>query len=92
MLPKTHLRGSYKTRLFRSTGACSLLNICVLLRFQVNLHVQCTLGLGCFLPAAVANQSAALGQAEVEGQQGAMLHADSPQRGAINLQGKKNEG
>lgn len=71
-----------------------MLNICVLqyVRLQVNLHVQCTLGLGCFLPAAVANQSAALGQAEVEGQQGAMLHADSPQRGAINLQGKRNKG
>lgn len=64
----------------------------VSVRLQVNLHVQCTLGLGCFLPAAVANQSAALGQAKVEGQQGAMLHADSPQCGAINLQGKKYKG
>lgn len=56
------------------------------MRLWVNLHVQCTLGLGCFLPATVANQSTALGEAEMESQQGAMLHADSPQRGAINLQ------
>ena len=55
-----------------------MLSICVLVRLKVNLHVQCTLSLGCFLPAAVANQSAALRQAEVESQQGAMLHADSP--------------
>ena len=54
-----------------------------------HLHVQCTLGLGCFLSGAVANQSAALGQAEVKGQQGAMLHADSPQGGAINLEGRE---
>lgn len=52
--------------------------------------MQCTLGLGCFLPGAVTNQSTALGQAKVEGQQGAMLHTDSPQRGAINLQGRGN--
>lgn len=56
---------------------------------QLNLHVQCTLGLGCFLPAAVANQSAALSQAEVEGQQGAVLHADSPQCGAIDLEERR---
>lgn len=49
--------------------------------------MQSPLSLGCFLPAAVANQSAALGQAEVEGQQGTVLHADSPQCGAVNLHG-----
>lgn len=53
--------------------------------------MQCPLGLGCFLSAAVANQSTALGQAKVEGQQGAMLHADSPQCGAIDLLGKDNK-
>lgn len=62
-----------------------MFSICGLLRLQVNLHMQCTLGLGCFLPAVVANQSTALGQAKMEGQQGTMLHADSPQSGAINL-------
>lgn len=56
---------------------------------RVNLHVQCTLGLGCFLSTAVADQSAAVRQAEVKGQQGAVLHANSPQRGAIDLQEKK---
>lgn len=50
--------------------------------------MKCTLGLCCFLTAAVANQSAALGQAKVEGQQRAMLHADSPQCGAIDLHEK----
>lgn len=90
MLPRTHLRGHYKTRLVRSTGVCSLVSIFVFVRLQVNLHVQCTLGLGCFLPAAVANQSTALGQAKVESQQGAVLHANSPQCGAINLQEKNN--
>lgn len=54
---------------------------------QVNVHVQSPLSLGCFLPAAVANQSAALGEAKVEGQQGAVLHADRPQCGAVNLHG-----
>lgn len=58
----------------------------------MNLHVQCTLGLGCFLTTAIANQSTALGQAEVEGQQGTMLHADSPQRGAIDLNGRYSSG
>lgn len=56
----------------------------------MNLHVQCTLGLDRFLLAAVANQSAALGQAEVESQQGTVLHADSPQSGTINLYGNDN--
>lgn len=48
--------------------------------------MQCALGLGCLLFGAVANQSGALGQAKVKGQQRAMLHADGPQSGAINLQ------
>lgn len=48
--------------------------------------MECTLGLGCLLFGAVANQSGALGQAKVKGQQRAMLHADGPQGGAINLQ------
>ncbi len=52
--------------------------------------MKCTLGLGSFLPATVANQSAALCKAEMERQQGAMLHADSPQRGAVNLQGERS--
>lgn len=43
------------------------------------------LGLGRFLFGAVANQSRALGQAQVKGQQRAVLHADGPQGGAINL-------
>lgn len=50
--------------------------------------MKCALGLGCFLFGAIANQSGALGQAEVKGQQGAVLHADGPQGGAINLQEK----
>lgn len=54
-------------------------------RLWVHPHVQCTLGLGSFLPATVANHSAALVQAEVKSQQGAMLHADSPQCTAIDL-------
>lgn len=48
--------------------------------------MQGALRLGGFLTAAVANHSAALVQAEVEGQQGAMLHADGPQSGAVDLQ------
>lgn len=50
------------------------------------LHVECTLGLGCLLFGAVANQSSALGQAEVKGQQGSVLHADGPQSGTVDLQ------
>lgn len=56
----------------------------------MNPHMQCTLGLDCFLLAAIANQSAALGQAKVESQQGAVLHTDSPQSGTINLCGNDN--
>lgn len=48
--------------------------------------MECTLGLGCLLFGAVANQSGALGQAKVKGQQRAVLHANGPQSGAINLQ------
>lgn len=48
--------------------------------------MECALCLGCLLFGAVANQSGALGQAKVKGQQRAMLHADGPQSGAINLQ------
>lgn len=48
--------------------------------------MECALGLGRFLFGAVANQSGALGQAQVKGQQRAVLHADGPQSGAINLQ------
>lgn len=47
--------------------------------------MQCTLGLGCFLFGVIANESGALGQAKMEGQQRPMLHADGPQGGAINL-------
>lgn len=50
-----------------------------------NLHVKCTLGLGCLLSGTITNQSCALGQAKVKGQQGAMLHADGPQCRTINL-------
>lgn len=57
----------------------------------MNLHVQCTLGLDRFLLAAIANQSAALGQTKVESQQGTMLHTDSPQSGPINLYGDDND-
>lgn len=86
MLPRTHLAGrrSHKTKLFRPPRLVERKHR--LVRRRVNLHVQCTLGLGCFLVAAVANHSAALGQAQVEGQQGAVLHADGPQGGAIDLQ------
>ena len=56
----------------------------------VNLHVQCALGLGRLLGAAVADQRAALGQAQVEGEQGAVLHADGPQRGAVDLHGHES--
>lgn len=49
--------------------------------------MECTLGLGCLLFGAVANQSSALGQAKVKRQQRAVLHADCPQGGAINLAG-----
>lgn len=55
----------------------------------MNLHVQCSLGLHCFLLAAIANQRAALGQAEMERQQGTVLHTDSPQSGTVNLHGNK---
>ena len=51
----------------------------------VNLHVQCPLGLGRLLWAAVADQRTALGQAQVEGEQRAVLHADGPQSGAVDL-------
>lgn len=54
------------------------------------LHVECTLCLGCLLFGAVANQSSSLGQAKVKGQQRAVLHADGPQSGAINLQEDTN--
>lgn len=52
--------------------------------------MQCTLGLGSFLSAAVANQSTALCQAKVEGEEGAVLHADGSQCGSINLIEEKN--
>lgn len=51
-----------------------------------HLHVKCALGFGCFLASTVANQSTSLGQAKVKGQKRPMLHTDSPQSGAINLQ------
>lgn len=51
-----------------------------------HLHVKCTLGFGCFLASTVANQSTTLSQAKVKGQKRPMLHTDSPQSGAINLQ------
>lgn len=47
-----------------------------------------TLSFGCLLFRAIANESGALGKAEVKGQQGAVLQADGPQSRAINLQEK----
>lgn len=58
---------------------------------ESHLHVQCTLGLGCLLSGAVADQSAALGQAEVKGQQGPVLHADGTQGGAVDLRHRRGE-
>lgn len=54
--------------------------------FFRHLHVKCALGFGCFLASTVANQSTTLGQTKVKGQKRPMLHTDSPQSGAINLQ------
>lgn len=51
-----------------------------------HLHVKCALGFGCFLASTVANQSTSLGQTKVKGQKRPMLHTDSPQSRAINLQ------
>lgn len=47
--------------------------------------MQGALGFGGFMRAAVADQSAALRQAEVKGQQRAVLQTDRPQGRAVNL-------
>ena len=52
-------------------------------------HVERALGLGRLLFGAVADQSRAVGQAQVEGQQGSVLHADGPQGGAVDLEGQQ---
>ncbi len=53
--------------------------------------MQGTLGFGGFMRAAVADQSAALRQAEVKGQQRAVLQTDRPQGRAVDLQHKPQE-
>lgn len=53
---------------------------------QIRLHVKGAPGLRGLLLGAVADQSGSLGQAQVKGQQGPVLHADGSQSGAIDLQ------
>lgn len=52
--------------------------------------MQGALGFGGFMRATVANQSAALRQAEVKGQKGAMLQTDRPQGRAVDLHRHEN--
>lgn len=51
--------------------------------------MQRLLGLCGFVFGAVAHHSVSLGQVEVECDQGAVLHAQGPQSGTINLEKKK---
>lgn len=55
------------------------------------LHVQRLLGLGGLVLGAVAHDSVPLGQVKVECDQGAVLHAQSPQSRTINLENKKKD-
>lgn len=48
-------------------------------------HVQGLLGFGGFVLGAVAHNGVPLRQVEVECDQGAVLHAQGPQSGAVNL-------
>lgn len=48
-------------------------------------HVQGLLGLGGLLLGAVAHQGVALRQVQVECYEGAVLHAQRPQSGAVDL-------
>ncbi len=58
-------------------------------RFDVEelvvLHVQGFLGFGSLLLGAVTYNSIALRQVQMEGNERAVLHAQSPQGGAVNL-------
>lgn len=51
-------------------------------------HVQRLLGLGCFLLGTVSDHSIALGQVQVECDEGAVLQTQRAQRGAIDLGGE----
>lgn len=52
-----------------------------------DVHVQGLLGFGGLLLGAVAHHSIALRQVQVECNEGAVLHAQGPQSGAVNLEG-----
>lgn len=52
---------------------------------RADLHVQRLLSLCGLVLGAVAHHGVALGQVEVECDQGAVLHAQGPQSGAIDL-------
>lgn len=52
------------------------------------LHVQGLLGLGSLLLGAISHHSVSLGQEEVECDEGAVLHAQRPQGGAVYLGGE----
>lgn len=57
-----------------------------------NIHVQRLLGLGGFFLRAVADHSIALGQIQVECDEGPMLQTQRPQRRTINLRRKQRVG
>lgn len=57
----------------------------------VSLHVQALLGLGGLILGAVADHGITVRQVEVECDQGAMLHAQGPQSGTINLECKRKQ-
>lgn len=53
--------------------------------------MQRLLSLGGLVLGAVAHHGVALGQVEVECDQGAVLHAQGPQGGAVDLRGGNGE-
>lgn len=52
--------------------------------------MQGILGLGCLLFGAVSDKSCALGEVEMECQERAMLHADRPEGGTVDLENETN--
>ena len=65
------------------------MTVSVCLCIYKHSHMQTFLRLGSLLLGAVADDSVAVGQVEVECDQRTVLHTQGPQGGAINLEGER---
>lgn len=86
------MRGLVRITRNNHLSSCDLETIChyvCMVYFSADSHVQALLSFGSLVLGAIAHDSVAVRQVEVECDQRAVLQAQCPQGGAVNLGGGK---